>query len=285
MILCKSVFMKVLLYILIFLLCTSCSSTGPDKFPEQTEADGGEFQLKVENTMDSLLSDESLQVCAKESQMLSPAFSLSEQAAGVLKKLIEFSEMVEWTEIEVNEVDIPQSAIYGSTAGSGSFVIPLSESKADIIFLDPEETVTFAAVNSGSDEVNGTFRERILSWFSVNEVSIDRVSIPGIALSQISDLPALIMEKYGSQLLSMSAINDYAITCFEVRSTKDIYEQDGEITFYAEYAVKPKNIDFSDWYAGGGGEPLTGEYDGWLLLSKEIVVTYDADNDVWICKK
>lgn len=58
-------------------------------------------------------------------------------------------------------------------------------------------------------------------------------------------------------MIFMSAINDYTVTYFEVRSIKDIYEQDGEITFYTEYAVKPKNIDFSDWYAGGGGEPLT----------------------------
>lgn len=281
----KGIAMKFLTSILILLLCASCSCVGSHEISEQTGVDGSEFQLRVENTMDSLLSDKSLQVYVEDSQMLSQAFSLSEQAAGALYKLTEFSEMVEWREIEVNELDIPQSAIYGSTAESGSFIFPLSESKADIIFLDSEEKVLFAAVNSGSVEVNGNFKERILSWFSVNEACIDRVSIPDTALSPIADLPALIMEKYASQLLSLSSINNYAITDIEVRTIKDVYEQDDKITFNVDYAVKPNNIDFSDWYAGAGGEPLTGEYEGWLLLSKEIVATYEADSKLWTCKR
>ncbi len=211
-----------------------------------------------------------------------PEFDVTESAGNALKALVEENEMTVWQEVEIESVTIEPPFICVLDSEGEAVLFLLDQPAIDIVEMDANGKVVALARNIGDDSINGTFIDRIQSWFSVNEISIEHIVLDersSISSAEISDK---VMEMYCKWLVNISSINPYSVSAAEVLSTSIVEQLDEKkFVFLGEYAVKPNHIEFSDWYSGQGAEPMSNAYEGWLLLHREITSEYNEDSHCW----
>lgn len=287
--------MKFVAYILILTFtCTACAptQTGPSSTPPSSSVPLGPPGIETGNAMVSSQAEETLNLVKKtvisHAEIQCGFRENSERPIEWISLPVNmFTHLIDdhvtWEPLETFTLADDESAIYCGTGTSGYIVFPLDKNEADIILLNESAEPIMAVKNIDGSELETPFRDRVKSWFSVSEVSISQIHVPND--SAIEDLPVRVMELYCVQFRNLSSINPYSITNIEVFSIGEIeFQKNGTvIRFSVEYAVKPVNLDFPDWWAGGAIELLENEYSGWLMLSKEISLRLDTIRNRWDC--
>lgn len=285
----------ILLLLPLVILCSSCSRTTSSSpigsEPKQPSEHIGTIPTEesvspnIGALVDTVVSSAETAIAHAEDEISTfPSFEVTERAGNALKALLEENAMTEWKEVEVDPSTIKPPFVCVTNPDVGTIIFLLDHLDADIVVVDSKENITAIVQNVGDNSINGTFNDRIRSWFSVNEISIEHVVLDEGPSSPAEELSSRIMELYCERILGISSINAYAASEIEVFSTSVVEQSDEKkFIFLAEYAVKPMNLEFSDWYSGNGAVPLSDSYEGWLLLSKEVTAEYDEVSHCWTC--
>lgn len=283
----------ILLLLPLVILCSSCSrptSSSPiGSEPKQPSEHIGTVSTEesvspsIGVLVDTVVSSAEAAVAYVEDEISAyPSFAVTERAGNALKALLEENAMTEWKEVEVDPSTIKPPFVCVTNPDVGTIIFLLDHLDADIVAVDAKENITAIVKNVGDNSINGTFNDRIRSWFSVNEISIENIVLDESPLIPAAEISGKIMELYCERMMSVSNINPYSVSDVEVFRTSIVAQaNEKRFVFLAEYAVKPNNIEFSDWYSGQGAEPLSDPHEGWLLLCREVTASYDENSHSW----